>query len=100
MSIWRKAAKRDSAEPAIVAALRKMGASVAQMSKPVDLAVGFRGRTYLAEVKSGKAGRLTPAQELFIEGWCGGEVRILRSVDDAVAWITELSRGDPSLSRD
>jgi hypothetical protein len=48
----RRAAKRDKAEPAIVAALLAVGAQVERLSLPVDLLVRFRGKLYLAEVKT------------------------------------------------
>lgn len=96
MSIYRRAAKRDSAEAEIVAALQKMGASVYRLSKPVDLAVGFRGRTYLVEVKSGKAGRLTASQIDFMANWRGGQVYLIRTPQEAVDWINSLSGHPPS----
>ena len=91
MSIHRKAAKRDGNESAIVAILVGMGASVTRLSaKGVpDLLVGFRNQTYLAEAKS-KRGTLTDEQKYFLETWRGGEVVILRSVDDAIEWVNGL----------
>ena len=52
----RRAAKRDKAEPDIVAALRAVGAYVAPISQPglPDLFVLFRQRWYALEVKTGK----------------------------------------------
>jgi hypothetical protein len=84
---------RDANEKEIVDAMRKMGASVYRLDKPVDLLVGFHNRsgtfTYLCEVKVGKK-NLTAAQEKFISEWRGTVVVILRSVDDAI----RLIRGD------
>lgn len=95
MSIWRKAAKRDTAEPAIVDALQKMGASTYRLSKPVDLAVGYRGKTYLVEVKSGKAGKLTASQIDFMANWRGGQVRLIRTPEEAIDWIKSLAGSSP-----
>ena len=63
MTIWRRAAKRDADEPAIVEALRRAGAVVWHLSRPFDLLVGFSGRLVGLEVK-GSRGRLTQEQEV------------------------------------
>jgi hypothetical protein len=52
VTIWRRAAKRDTSEPAIVAALEKAGAKVWRLALPLDLLVGYHGRFLLLEVKS------------------------------------------------
>ena len=51
MSLYRRAAKRDLTEPAIVAALEAAGAHVWRLSLPLDLLVGLHGRFVLLEVK-------------------------------------------------
>ena len=55
-----------------------------------DLCVGFRGQTYLIEVKDGakppSAQRLTPPERYWHEAWTG-QVAIVRSVDEALALI-------------
>jgi|GEM_PF-680390 len=84
----RRAAKRDIAEPAIVDALKRVGFSVLRMDQPVDLLTGFRGVTYLVEVKSGSKGyakALNKNQKTFAAQWNGSPVFILRSADDAIA---------------
>lgn len=53
----------------------------------LDLLVGFRGQTYLVEVKRLKYGRLSPEQEKFIEGWRGGPLAVVRTVPEALAVI-------------
>lgn len=92
MSVKRYAAKRDSNEAAIIAALRNCGATVVQLSdKGVpDLLVGVFGKTILAETKQRK-GKLTSAQQDFVANWNGGEVWIIRSVEDALDMIGALS---------
>lgn len=88
MSIHRRAAKRDSNEPAIINALKYAGARVWQISAPgvPDLLVSFRGETFLLETKA-RGGRLTDEQKYFFETWTGGAVAIVRSVDDALRAI-------------
>lgn len=82
-------AHRDASEPAIIKALRAVGASVWPISgKDVpDLIVGYRGQTFLLEVKTrgkeytdkrnGKTykrdGVLSDGQKKFFEAWRGGK---------------------------
>lgn len=84
----RTKAKRDSNEREIIDALISVGASVWQISQPgvPDLLIGLRGVTFLADVKS-KHGKLTPFQQEFVSDWLGGEVFIVRTVDDALKAI-------------
>lgn len=88
MSIHRKAPKRDRNEREIIEVLTSIGASVTQLSgKGVpDLLIGFRGVTYLAEVKS-KRGKLTDDQTSWRADWQGGPVSVIRNLDDALVLI-------------
>lgn len=77
--------RRDASEPAIVDALRKGGASVFRLVTPVDLLVGYRGKTILAEVKTpgtsyGK--QLKPSQQRFADSWNGAPVVVLKDLTD------------------
>ena len=63
-----------------MSALRAAGARVWVLSLPVDLLVGFAGKTALVEVKSGEKKKLTNLQEDFFKHWTGGT---LARVDDA-----------------
>jgi hypothetical protein len=87
----RRAARRDKSEPLIIEALRAAGCSVERVSQPVDLLIGYRGRTYLAEVKTprkdGGRDRLQDGQSEFIADWRGAPVPVFRSVDDALWWM-------------
>ena len=87
----RHAARIDSNQEQIVAALRAMGATVrivTQGNGLPDLLVGFRGLTILMEVKDGQkvpsARKLTPAEQKFFDEWRGGIVAIVNSVDEAI----------------
>jgi len=71
----RQAARVDQNQKEIVAALKKV-ATVYVIGLPVDLAVGFRGKTYLLEVKSGKGKKLTKLQEEFFATWRGHVARV------------------------
>ncbi len=101
MTLNRYAKSRDINEPQIVQALRAVGASVTQLDKPVDLLVGYRGRTYLMEVKQpgerkrkgGHRYTLTPDQKDFYATWKGGDLMTVRTTDQALACIGITNRG-------
>ena len=84
----RRAARRDDNEKEIVLALRKAGAYVTFVDFPVDLIVGYQGRTIMLEVKDGNkppsAQRLTPNEQKFHDEWTGGELYIVRCVKEAI----------------
>ena len=78
----------------IVKALKKIGASVWVIGLPVDLLVGFRGHTYLMEVKDGPKRRLTPLQADFFENWSGGTLCRVDNPDAALRMIGVLHDKD------
>lgn len=90
----RRQAKTDANQAEIVAALRRVGASVQPLHAVgngcPDLLVGFRGLNYLLEVKDGKkppsARGLTPDQEIWHLAWWGQRA-VVESVDEALAAI-------------
>jgi hypothetical protein len=110
--------KRDKNEPQIIAALTAMGAVVNRIMGCMggdygvpDLCVGFRGRTYMIEVKEpgtkahtarsakGKRakgndgppenakGQLTPTQVEWWKNWTGGESYVVETPEDAVRLV-------------
>lgn len=82
-----KHGRRDQNEPAIIAALRSVGASVVSLSIPdgPDLLVGLRGKTYCFEIKT-ETGKLRKGQKVFSQTW-EGHYAVVRSVDEALAEI-------------
>jgi hypothetical protein len=84
----RRAARVDANHAAIVAALRRLGCSVLDLSRVgdgcPDLLVGFRGRNYLMELKYAD-GILTTDQHRFLRDWRGRPVLLIHSVEEAVA---------------
>ena len=68
----RRAARIDANQEAVVIALRAAGAYVWIISLPVDLLVGYKGHTFLVEIKDGPKKRLTALQEAFFAKWAGG----------------------------
>lgn len=87
----RLAAKRDASEKPIVDALRKAGCSVVRLDKPVDLLIGIEGLNFLAECKTPKTQygkKLNANQQDFQDTWKGGAIFILKSVDDALQFVS------------
>jgi hypothetical protein len=90
----RRAAKTDSNQPAIVAALRRVGASVQPLHTIgqgcPDLLVGWKARSYVLEVKDGdkppSARKLTPDERKWFAAWKGHAV-VVESVADALRAI-------------
>lgn len=78
--------KRDENHPEIVDAFRRFGADVFDAGGVghgfPDIVVGFRGNTYLAEIKT-ERGKLKKTQEAFIERYPQIKVHIVRTTDDA-----------------
>ena len=91
MSLNRYARRRDGNEAAIVAALEAVGCQVERLDRPVDLLVGFRGQTYLMEVKDPKGrNRLQETQSAFLRDWSGGPAVVVRNEEDALCSIGAL----------
>jgi len=86
----RYAARVDANQAAIVEALRKAGAYVWVIGLPVDLLVGYKGHTFLVEVKNGPKRRLTPLQADFFENWSGSTLARIDGPDGALRMIGVL----------
>jgi len=67
----RRAARVDANAIQVVSALRAAGAYVWIIGLPVDLLVGYKGHTFLMEIKDGPKKRLTKLQTDFFENWSG-----------------------------
>lgn len=91
----RRAARVDANQTQIVEALRAAGASVEVIGRPVDLLVGFRGRTILLEVKNpdsryGRAGA-NKNQADFRSAWRGDVVTLADGPDGALRAIGAIA---------
>jgi len=88
--------RRDSTHGAVRRTLRDLGCSVADTadlgSDFPDLVVGLRGRDYLVEAKSAK-GELSDGQATFAQTWRGAKPVVLRSAQEATAWVLAKCRG-------
>ena len=86
----RHAKRVDANQDQIVVALRAAGASVWIISLPVDLLVGYKGHTFLVEIKTGSKERLTALQADFFESWGGGTLVRIDSPDADLRMIGVL----------
>ena len=87
-----RAKKTDANQASLIAILREVGATVVDLSAVgkgcPDLLVGFRGVTYLLEVKNVKGkNRTTRDQDIFYAWWRGAPVAIVRTADEALQAI-------------
>jgi Holliday junction resolvase len=90
----RRAAKTDANQQQVVKDLRKLGFSVAVTSSLgkgfPDLVLGKANKNYLVELKDGNkppsARKLTPDEEVFIDGW-RGKVIVAISTEDILNQI-------------
>ena len=86
----RYAARVDANQDQIVIALRAAGANVWIIGLPVDLLVGYKGHTFLVEIKRTAKSRFTPLQADFFESWGGGTLARIDSPDAALRMIGAL----------
>ena len=89
----RRAARVDATQAEIVAALRAIGATVWIVGLPLDLLVGYAGKTLLMECKciagkrNPKPTKHTALQKAFMLDWRGGPVA---TVTDAAGAINAI----------
>lgn len=84
----------DANQPAIVSALRQVGATVQILSDVgkgcPDLAVGYRGQNFFFEVKDGSKvlskRKLTGDEQIWHDNW-RGQVSVVESIEDALNQI-------------
>lgn len=83
-----RARRVDKNQPAVVERLREIGCKVYLIEEPVDLLVGYRGKTVLLEVKT-PDGLLTKQQAEFVQTWPGGAHHIVRDPEEAVNLVIQ-----------
>ena len=83
----RRAARVDANQEQIVSALRGAGAYVWIIGLPVDLLVGYKGHTFLVEVKNGPKRRLTALQDDFFKNWSGSTLARIDGPEAALRMI-------------
>lgn len=93
----RRAARVDANHSEIVQLLREIGCSVQSLAGVADgcpdLLVGYRGQTFLFEVKDGmkpsSKRKLTPDQEAWVDGWRGSPVWLVTDKTTALEALEE-----------
>ena len=91
----RHAARVDENQKTIVDALRKAGAFVWIIGLPVDLLVGYKGNTFLVEIKSTSKKRLTGLQADFFENWSGSTLARIDSPEAALRMLGVINEIRP-----
>ena len=89
----RQASRVDGNQASIVRQLRAVGASVLH-THCFDLLVGYRGRTFLMEVKDpaqpSSKRQLTEGEAQFKAKWRGSTYHVVHTVDEALGLVTAL----------
>ena len=83
----RHAARVDANQEQIVSALRAANAYVWIIGLPVDLLVGYKGHTFLVEIKTDSKKRLTKLQADFFENWSGSTLCRVNDSERALRMI-------------
>lgn len=95
----RYAARRDTNHADIRDGLRGCGFTVFDAGGTgndfPDLVVGAHGTTFLMEVKT-FGGKVSDGQSRFADGWRGGPVCVVRTLEDALGAIARFIRQRPS----
>jgi Holliday junction resolvase len=88
-----RAKRVDANQKDICHALKTFGASIVDLSGVgkgcPDLLIGFKGKTYLIEIKRNSTAKFTPQQLQFNESWTGGIIARIENIDQAIALLTD-----------
>ncbi len=87
----RYAKRVDQNQDQVISALRAAGAYVWIIGLPVDLLVGYKGHTFLVEVKNGSKKRLTKLQADFFENWHGSTLVRIDSPESALRMLRVIN---------
>jgi hypothetical protein len=87
----RRAARVDQNQAQVVSALRAAGAYVWIICLPVDLLVGYKGHTFLVEIKDGPKKRLTALQQDFFNNWSGSTLARVDGPEAALRMLGVLN---------
>ena len=86
-----RAKRVDCNQKDIVHALKTFGVTVVDLSGVgkgcPDLLIGFKGTTYLIEIKKNSKAKFTPQQLQFNELWAGGVIARIQTIDEAIALL-------------
>lgn len=82
--------RRDANEQEIVDALKAAGASVRRLHVPADLLIGYRGQTWLIEVKTKHGWSFTAAEREFRLQW-HGQLAVVQTAEQALRLIGAIT---------
>lgn len=92
----RRASRVDANQPDIVAAFRRLGCSVTDLSRVgqgcPDLLIGHWSVTVPVEVKT-ETGDMTPDQKRWADAW-RGSFALVRSEDDVIDLVRRIRAGE------
>ena len=92
MTYYKK--RVDENQKSLIHTFICLGASVLNLSTVgrgcPDLLIGYKGKTVLVEIKSSAKATFTEPQIKFMQGWRGGAVSRIDSVDAAIRLIKML----------
>ena len=83
--------RRDLNEKQIFDIIRAHGIQVYPTDQPADAVCGFRGVTFLVEVKNGPKAPLTGPQIKFLATW-EGQHQILCTDQEAIDWCKHIRK--------
>ena len=87
-----RAERTDANQQDIIDDLRKVGADVYVIKRPVDILVGYRNRCWIFEIKDPEQTKqnrqLTKFQQVFFDTW-RGQVDKIETSEQAIKIITE-----------
>ena len=83
----RRAARVDANAMQVVSALRAAGAYVWIIGLPVYLLVGYKGHSFLMDIKDVPKKRLTKLQADFFENWSGSTLARIDCPEAALRMI-------------
>jgi hypothetical protein len=81
--------RSDANAPLIIDAMRKVGACVEPLGRPVDVLVTVADQVAIAEIKTARGKTRSAAQEAFLKRW-RGPCPVLRTPEDGIALVGEL----------
>jgi Holliday junction resolvase len=89
-----RAKRTDQNQKEIVKILRDLGCSIFDTSSIgkgyPDINVGYKGQTYLVEIKSSKKATFTEQQLEFQKNWLGSRIIRINSVEEAIAFVKNM----------
>jgi len=81
--------KRDLNEADLFKEIRAHGIQVHPTDQPLDAVCGYKGHTFLVEIKNGPKAPFTKPQVKFLDAWEGQAVT-LSTLEEATVWARNI----------